>query len=260
MKRRPHSAAAWFVTTGGLAALMLALGGCGSGGGTHRAAPPTLTAPATTPKTSPIRSVPTSPPSPTGPVTTTAAPSSPTAAPSAPGRYAFPVQPSRHVSFARVHHDYPATDIFAACGDSFRAPTSGGVLAVSRVDGWDPKVNAGATRGGLSVTLLGVDGVRYYGSHLSSVTGGLRVGAEVVSGQPLGVVGHTGDARSVPCHVHFGISPDCAGSTDWWNRRGVLYPWPYLDSWRAGGQLSPTTAIVAWRSRHGCPSRPSVDP
>ena len=40
---------------------------------------------------------------------------------------------------------------------------------MSTKDVWDPKVNDGATRGGLSVTIFGDDGVRYYGSHLSAI-------------------------------------------------------------------------------------------
>ncbi|HEX8927855.1 MAG TPA: M23 family peptidase, partial [Actinomycetota bacterium] len=31
----------------------------------------------------------------------------------------------------------------------------------------------------------------------------------------------------------------------WWVRRGTVYPWPYLDSWRAGGNRSPTAAVRA---------------
>ena len=45
------------------------------------------------------------------------------------------------------------------------AVTDGVILEVNRVDTWNPKIDAGATRGGLSVSLLGDDGVRYYGSH-----------------------------------------------------------------------------------------------
>ena len=66
---------------------------------------------------------------------------------------------------------------------------------MSTKDVWDPKVNDGATRGGLSVTIVGDDGVRYYGSHLSAIDPALVVGGHVDVGQPLGKVGNTGDAR-----------------------------------------------------------------
>ena len=42
-------------------------------------------------------------------------------------------------------------------------------------------------------------------------------------------------------------------------RRGVLYPWPYLDSWKAGGNKSPVAAVKAWKAKHGCPTAPTVD-
>lgn len=174
-------------------------------------------------------------------------------------RYVFPVQPLSHVRFGRAHHDYPATDIFARCGDSYRAVTSGQVVAVERVDRWQISINSGVTRGGLSVTLLGDDGVRYYGSHLLSVDPPVAIGRRVVVGQPLGRVGSTGSARGTGCHVHFGISPPC-GSTDWFNRRGLVYPWPYLESWRAGGQLSPVAAVSAFRKTRGCPTAPLAYP
>lgn len=173
--------------------------------------------------------------------------------------YVFPIRPPGGASFGHTHHDYPATDIFAACGDTYRAPTAGTLVGVSAVDRWEPAVNSGATRGGLSVTLVGRDGVRYYGSHLQSIAAGVRPGAVVDAGQPLGRVGRSGDARGVACHVHFGISPACPGGDDWWTRRGVLYPWPFLESWRAGGSLSPAAAVRAWRAHNGCPAGPTVD-
>ncbi|MEP6696827.1 MAG: M23 family metallopeptidase [Pseudonocardiales bacterium] len=184
--------------------------------------------------------------------------STPPAVP-APGRYVFPISPPAAAHFGHSHHDYPATDIFAPCGSTYRAPTSGRVLGAQRVDAWNPIVNAGATRGGLSVTLLGDDGVRYYGSHLRSVLPAVVTGARVAAGQVLGQVGNTGDARGTACHVHFGISPLCGGYADWYNRRGLVYPWPFLDSWRAGGALSPAAAVAAYRARHGCPTGPTVD-
>jgi peptidoglycan LD-endopeptidase LytH len=166
--------------------------------------------------------------------------------------YAFPVIGNN--SYAHTHHDYPATDIISPCGNRVVAATSGTVLEVTRVDRWTPSENLGATRGGLSVSLLGDDGVRYYGSHLSMINAGINPGARVATGQTLGKVGRTGDASG--CHLHFGISPPCAKVGDWWTRRGTIYPWPYLDAWRNGQRKSPVAAVAAWRAQHGCPTKP----
>jgi peptidoglycan LD-endopeptidase LytH len=173
-----------------------------------------------------------------------------------PGKFVFPVV--GHYTYAHVHHDYPATDILTNCGNEVRAATSGVVLEVTRVDKYKASVNAGATRGGLSVSINGDDGVRYYGSHLEEINKNIQPGVRVALGEALGKVGRTGDASA--CHLHFGISPICSGTGDWWIQRGVVYPWPYLDSWRAGGDKSPVAAIAAWKKQHGCPKKPLTDP
>jgi peptidoglycan LD-endopeptidase LytH len=160
--------------------------------------------------------------------------------------YVFPVQPTSAASYGRDHHDYPATDIFAACGTRVVAPTAGVVQEVSRIDRWDPIVDDGATRGGLSVSMVGDDGARYYGSHYRTIDGAIAPGVRVRAGQSLGTVGRTGSARDTPCHLHFGISPPC-GTGDWAVRRGVIAPWPYLDAWRAGTARSPIREVTAWR-------------
>jgi len=168
--------------------------------------------------------------------------------------YVFPVV--GHSGFAHKHHGYPATDIIAACGLRVVSPVDGVVLELSRVDRWDPKVNDGATRGGKFVSIEGVDGVRYYGSHLSKVAKGLKPGAHVSAGQRIGNVGRTG--RAGACHLHFGISPVCAGTGDWWIRRGVVWPWPYLGIWRPkidpALHRSPRREVRAWLAANGCPA------
>ncbi len=176
-------------------------------------------------------------------------PGTPTPSP-APVRYVFPV--AGPATYARDHHDYPASDIMAACGTPVRAVADGVILEVSRTDRYSATVNDGATRGGLSVSLLGVDGVRYYGSHLSVVAAGIGAGVRVTAGQVLGKVGESGDASA--CHLHFGISPPCARTGDWWVRRGVLWPWSYLDAWRSGRSMSPVAAVRSWQAAHGCPA------
>jgi peptidoglycan LD-endopeptidase LytH len=184
--------------------------------------------------------------------TTTAAPTTAGAGPAARPvrvRYVFPVAGCR-ASYGRVHHDYPATDVFAARGCAFVAPVDGRVDEVSRVDRWDPASDRASERGGLSVSLVGVDGVRYYGSHLMSVAPGVAPGRQVRAGRLLGRVGNTGNARRTASHLHFGISwPTPKGV--WWVRRGVLHPWPYLDAWRRGRDRSPAAAVRAARARAG---------
>jgi murein DD-endopeptidase MepM/ murein hydrolase activator NlpD len=156
-----------------------------------------------------------------------------------PGRqYYFPVQPPAIARYSRVHHDYPATDIFVPVGSVVVAVTHGVVDEVSRVDRWDQKTNDGAQRGGLWVTIIGEDGVRYHTSHLSQVLEGIELGVRVTAGQRIGLSGKSGNARTTPAHVHFGISrPTFAG--DWQTRRGQVNPFVYLNAWKRGNNLKP---------------------
>lgn len=163
--------------------------------------------------------------------------------------YIFPVA-GCEVNYARAHHDYPATDILAKAGCAFVAPIDGVIDEVNRVDTWSGKVNAGITRGGLSVSLIGVDGVRYYGSHLRSIYKTIEPGLQVKAGQRLGSVGATGSARGTAPHLHFGISWPTPADT-WWVRRGAVLPWKYLDAWKAGKDLSPAKEVAAALKKSG---------
>jgi murein DD-endopeptidase MepM/ murein hydrolase activator NlpD len=165
--------------------------------------------------------------------------------------YAFPVSGCA-VSYAHSHHDYAATDIQAKAGCKYVAPIGGTITEVATKDIWNSKKNLGDTRGGLSVTLVGDDGVRYYGSHFKKIETGIVPGVVVVAGQTLAYIGATGSARGTSPHVHFGISwPTPVESNVWWVRRGVLYPWSYLDAWKAGTDKSPFSAVEKMRKKLG---------
>ena len=169
--------------------------------------------------------------------------------------YVFPVV--GRASYGHTHSLYPASDILANCGLPVVSPVDGVVLELNRIDYWSRGVRNGSTRGGKFVSIRGDDGVRYYGSHLSVVKRGLRAGDRIDAGQKIGEVGRTG--RAGACHLHFGISPVCAGKGDWWIRRGVIWPWPYLDSWRKADvskHLSPRREVRAWKEENGCPPPP----
>lgn len=155
-----------------------------------------------------------------------------------PAVYVFPLQPPSSASFSEGHHSYPAVDIFAAAGTRYVAVTSGRIDELSRQDLWDPSVDDPATRGGLYVSLIGDDGVRYYGSHLSAILPNLAPGDHVVAGQLLGHVGNSGNARGITPHLHFGMSrPTHPG--DWAVRRGQIWPQFYLRAWLRGEMLTP---------------------
>ena len=163
--------------------------------------------------------------------------------------YLFPVA-NCEVNYARAHHDYPATDILAKAGCKFIAPINGVVDEVNRVDRWSGKTNLGIDRGGLYVSIIGEDGVRYYGSHLRSIPTSIVPGLNVIAGQELGSIGSTGSARGTAPHLHFGISWPTPENI-WWVRRGAVLPWKYLDAWKKGKDLSPVKAVDAAKAKAG---------
>jgi murein DD-endopeptidase MepM/ murein hydrolase activator NlpD len=164
--------------------------------------------------------------------------------------YTFPVSGCT-VKYGKYHHDYPATDIQAKKGCAFVSPIAGVIDEVVLVDKWSGKTNKGADRGGLSVSIIGDDGNRYYGSHLSKVETNVVPGVRVATGEKLGEVGATGSAKGTSPHLHFGISyPTEKGI--WWVKRGVgletkgkTSPWKYLQAWQAGSDLKPKVVTPA---------------
>jgi murein DD-endopeptidase MepM/ murein hydrolase activator NlpD len=163
--------------------------------------------------------------------------------------YTFPIAGCT-VKYGKYHHDYPASDIFAKKGCAFVAPIAGVVDEVNTVDKWSGKTNIGADRGGLSISIIGEDGLRYYGSHLAKIETNIVPGYKVATGEKLGEIGSTGSARGTKAHLHFGISyPTEKGI--WWVRRGVglekgkTSPWKYLQAWQVGKDLKPKVVIPA---------------
>jgi murein DD-endopeptidase MepM/ murein hydrolase activator NlpD len=163
--------------------------------------------------------------------------------------YTFPIAGCT-VTYSKYHHDYPASDIFAKKGCAFVSPVAGVIDEVNTVDKWSGKTNIGADRGGLSISIIGDDGLRYYGSHLAKIETNIVPGLRVASGEKLGEVGSTGSARGTKPHLHFGISyPTEKGI--WWVKRGVglekgkTSPWKYLQAWQAGKDLKPKLVVPA---------------
>ncbi len=163
--------------------------------------------------------------------------------------YVFPVR-GCEVNYARAHLDYAATDILTKARCKFVAPINGVVDEVNRTDNWSGKTNLGIDRGGLYVSIIGEDGVRYYGSHLRSIPASIQPGVVVKAGRFLGAIGSTGSARGTAPHLHFGISWPTPPDT-WWVRRGEVLPWKYLDAWKKGKDLSPVKQVNARKLKVG---------
>jgi murein DD-endopeptidase MepM/ murein hydrolase activator NlpD len=184
----------------------------------------------------------------TGAASPTTEATSPTSAPAARSTaYVVPIADVAAAGWGTTHSGYPATDIFAECGAGIMSPVDGVVLQVRTIDRWDPAIDNPATRGGRSVAVLGGDGVRYYLAHFDTIEPTVIEGERIVAGDPVGTVGTSG--RSSACHVHFSISPPCPGP-EWSVRRGVIWPYVYLDAWEAGDQISPVDEIERWVAEH----------
>ena len=220
-----------------LAVVAVATGCAGTDPSSDRVSTSTSDAPSTT-EAAPTTPVPST--STTSTTTTTTTTTVPTTTP-----YVVPVADVAAAGWGTTHAGYTATDIFIGCGAQVVSPVNGRVIQVRIVDQWDAATDNPATRGGRSVAILGDDGVRYYVAHLDTIAviGDQRVGV----GEAIATVGRTG--RSSACHVHFAISPPCPGP-EWSVRRGVIWPYPYLDAWRRGEQLNPAPEVQQWVTVH----------
>jgi peptidoglycan LD-endopeptidase LytH len=83
------------------------------------------------------------------------------------------------------------------------APKGTGVVAVS--DGIISFIGE-QPKGGLCLWLTTEQGTSFYYAHLDRWAAGLYEGMEVRSGDLLGYVGNTGNARTTPPHLHFGVN------------------------------------------------------
>lgn len=86
-------------------------------------------------------------------------------------------------------------DIFAAKGTPVVAVTDGFISYI----GDQPK-------GGNCLWLTTESGASFYYAHLDRWASGLYEGMEVRSGDLLGFVGNTGNAKTTPPHLHFGVN------------------------------------------------------
>lgn len=103
-------------------------------------------------------------------------------------------------------------DIFAPRGTRVYSATEGLVIRMGY-----------GQLGGLYVMVLGPGGRRYYYAHLDRYAEGLQEGDLVTTQTLLGFVGNTGNARTTPPHLHFGVY----GS--WWGSdERVINPLPLL--------------------------------
>jgi len=92
----------------------------------------------------------------------------------------------------REHH---GVDIFAKRGAPVRAVIDGNVRTGTS--------GIGGNHVWLSGGMLGLGSARYYYAHLDSFA--IETGDTIKKGEILGFVGNTGNARTTPPHLHFGI-------------------------------------------------------
>jgi len=139
-------------------------------------------------------------------------------APAYSGNYVFPVGGGPSVVTAsHTHHDYPAVDIAAPDGSPEYALSDAVVERAWRVP--DPVC-------GLGITIRTADGLVWTYCHMAYVDPAVQPGAVLSAGQPVGLVGSTGDASGP--HLHLQLQP----ATVWPQRMqwfvsfaGTAYRW-----------------------------------
>jgi murein DD-endopeptidase MepM/ murein hydrolase activator NlpD len=137
--------------------------------------------------------------------------------------YAFPVLGNHEFSLgggrfgaARSGHTHQGQDVMAECGTPLVA-ARGGLVQYAAFEG-----NAG------NYVVIDGKGTPYdfMYAHLAEPSP-LHAGDTVRTGQPIGIVGDTGDATA--CHLHF----EMWGPPGWYEGGSPFDPLPYLEKWDA---------------------------
>jgi murein DD-endopeptidase MepM/ murein hydrolase activator NlpD len=137
--------------------------------------------------------------------------------------YAFPILGAHEFGMgagrfgaARSGHTHQGQDVMAACGTPLVA-ARGGTVQYAGYEG-----NAG--------NYIVIDGRGtpddFMYAHLAEPSP-LHTGETVRTGQPIGIVGDTGDAQG--CHLHF----EMWGAPGWYEGGSPFDPLPYLEKWDA---------------------------
>jgi murein DD-endopeptidase MepM/ murein hydrolase activator NlpD len=144
----------------------------------------------------------------------------------------FPVAGAAHYSHDWLYPRYGpgfrfhlGTDVFAAYGTPLRAPVDG--VAVTKQD----------SLGGLTVKVIMPDKTYFYLAHLSSLVAGFTDNMPVRTGDIVGYVGDSGNAKGGAPHVHVGVYPRGGAPID---------PKPILDQFLKDAQAHLPDVIAAY--------------
>ncbi|MDR3601235.1 MAG: M23 family metallopeptidase [Desulfosporosinus sp.] len=135
-----------------------------------------------------------------------------------PNKYTFPVigttwfEDSFGADRERGKRRHEGCDLFGKEGTLIVSISGGRVEEL----GWN-------RLGGERVGIRGDDGNYYYYAHLQYISSVLVKGQRIEAGEPVGSMGHTGDAFTTPDHLHFGIE---LTNGQWIN------PYPFLAVWK----------------------------
>ena len=147
------------------------------------------------------------------------------------GGYVFPVGGGPGVVTAsHTHHDYPAVDIDAPEGSPEYALADSTVLRAWSAP--DPSC-------GIGFTLRAFDGQVWTYCHMSALDANVVPGATLQAGEPVGLVGSTGDATGP--HLHLQLQP----ATAWPQQEAWFLSFAgKAFSWRDAGPDTPGRALA----------------
>jgi murein DD-endopeptidase MepM/ murein hydrolase activator NlpD len=149
--------------------------------------------------------------------------------------YVFPVGGGPGLVYVgHTHHDFPAADIAAPEGSQLYALSNGTVAGA-----WP----AGNGSCGIGFTIATTDGLTWTYCHLSYLEPAVTAGASLSAGQPVGLVGHTGDATGP--HLHLQLQPATGYPQDepWFQSfAGTAFTW--LDTVQTNAAPNPVFGVV----------------